>query len=248
MRICVAQARSFKGDVQTNIDHHKKLIDLAVSQQSDLIIFPELSLTGYEPTLAGKLAVTMNDARFDIFQNISDTKTIAIGAGTPVKSEKGVHIGMLLFQPDQPRQLSSKKYLHPDEEEFFVGGENNNLKIKGATVALAICYEISIEAHTASVLKEGAAIYVASVAKVARGIVKVYESLSKTARKYEIPVMMANCIGECDGDVGAGQSAVWNSKGELVQKLSESQEGLLIFDTLTEEVIHRELTRRNLTF
>ena len=49
MKICVAQTRPIKGDIQSNIDHHKRLIDLAVSNGADTVIFPELSLTGYEP-------------------------------------------------------------------------------------------------------------------------------------------------------------------------------------------------------
>ncbi len=47
MKICVAQTRPVKGDIQTNIDNHKRLIDLAISNGADTIIFPELSITGY---------------------------------------------------------------------------------------------------------------------------------------------------------------------------------------------------------
>jgi len=56
MKICVAQTRPVKGDIQSNIENHKKFIDLAVSGGADTIIFPELSLTGYEPELAKELA------------------------------------------------------------------------------------------------------------------------------------------------------------------------------------------------
>ena len=46
MKICVAQTRPVKGDIKANIEHHKKLIDLAISNGGDTIIFPELSITG----------------------------------------------------------------------------------------------------------------------------------------------------------------------------------------------------------
>jgi predicted amidohydrolase len=46
MKICVAQTRAIKGDIQSNIDNHKKLIDLAISNGANIVIFPELSLTG----------------------------------------------------------------------------------------------------------------------------------------------------------------------------------------------------------
>ena len=52
MKICAAQTRPFRGDVQRNIAKHKKIIDLAASNGADIIIFPELSLSGYEPKLS----------------------------------------------------------------------------------------------------------------------------------------------------------------------------------------------------
>ena len=79
MKICVAQTRPIKGDIQSNIHNHKKLIDLAVSSGAEIVIFPELSLTGYEPTLAKELAINEDDSRLDDFQKISDTQQITIG-------------------------------------------------------------------------------------------------------------------------------------------------------------------------
>ena len=52
MKICAAQTRPVKGNIQQNIENHKKLINLAVVNGADIIIFPELSITGYEPELA----------------------------------------------------------------------------------------------------------------------------------------------------------------------------------------------------
>ncbi len=49
MKICAAQTRPSKGDIQRNIDNHKELVDLAVSKGADTVIFPELSY-GYFST------------------------------------------------------------------------------------------------------------------------------------------------------------------------------------------------------
>ena len=68
MKICAAQTKPVKGDIQSNIDNHKKIIAMAVSNGADIIIFPELSLTGYEPELSKELATSQNDSRFDVFQ------------------------------------------------------------------------------------------------------------------------------------------------------------------------------------
>ena len=80
MKICVAQTRPVKGDIQSNIDRHKEIIALAISNGADTIIFPELSITGYEPRLAKELAIDLDDIRFDDFQKIADTDQITIGA------------------------------------------------------------------------------------------------------------------------------------------------------------------------
>src|ERR1700730_7808153 len=100
MKICVAQTRPIKGDIQSNIIKHKKIIELAVADGAETVIFPELSLTGYEPVLAKKLATDPDDSRFDVFQKISDSSQITIGLGVPTKNNSGIHISMVLFQPN----------------------------------------------------------------------------------------------------------------------------------------------------
>ena len=55
MKICAAQTGPIKGDIQHNIDNHKPLIDLTISNGADTVIFPDLSLTGYELELSKEL-------------------------------------------------------------------------------------------------------------------------------------------------------------------------------------------------
>lgn len=61
------------------------------------------------------------------------------------------------------------------------------------------------------------------------------------AKKYTMPVLMSNCVGYCDNFLSAGQSAVWNAKGELIAQLEADKKGIMIFDTETEEVIVKSL-------
>ncbi len=240
MKICVAQTKSIKGDIQRNMGNHKKLIDLAVSNGANIIIFPELSLTGYEPSLAKALVTHQDDSRFDDFQKISDTNQITIGVGMPTNSDKGVCISMVLFQPHKARQTYSKKYIHPDEEPFFVSGENfRGLKIDETPIGLAICYEALVPEHAQKAFENGAKIYIASVAKSAKGVEKAFKSLADIAQKYGMTVLMSNCFGECDDFESVGQSAVWNNKGILLGQLSASNEGIIIMDTETQKVEYK---------
>lgn len=243
MKICLAQSRSIKGNVEVNTLKHKKFIDLAISEKADWIIFPELSLTNYEPSLAQTLALTVEDSFFDQFQEISNQHQISILLGYPIKVEKGICIGLLIFRPQQTRLCYAKKYLHADEEPFFVSGQNTFDTIgKNPQIALAICYELSVPMHSQNAFEKGADIYLVSVAKTAEGIKKSYQTLSEIAQKYMMQVLMVNGVGPCDNFECAGQSAVWNNKGEILAQLDAKNESILIFDTKEESVSTKILT------
>lgn len=235
MRICVAQTKPVTGNINANITNHLKLIELGVSQDVNLMVFPELSLTGYEPALAKGLAIDIEDSRLAIFQEISNCKNITIGVGVPMKAKKGINISMVIFQPNQPIQVYSKGYLHSDEAPYFQAGDNSfSLKIDHHKIALAICYEISIPAHSENAFKCGAEIYIASVAKFKLGINKAKEELASIANQYSMNVLMANCTGISDGANCAGRTAAWNKEGRMICELDDVSEGLLIYDTETQ--------------
>lgn len=235
MKICVAQVKPNTGNLRQNIAIHKKYVDLAVSFGANAIFFPELSLTGYEPTLAKELAIHQGDKRLNVFQKISDANKITIGIGAPTKHREGICISMIVFQPHRPRRLYSKQYLHEDEEPYFVSGlKSPLLAIGDQKIAIAICYEISIPAHCKNAYENGANIYLASVAKFTNGIDMALDRLSQIADKYSMTVLMANCIGIAEGQECAGKSSVWNDRGTLLAQLNESTEGILILDTRTQ--------------
>jgi predicted amidohydrolase len=240
MKICVAQTRPIKGDVQRNTEAHFLLIDRAAAQGADMIVFPELSITGYEPTLAKSLATDVNDVRFNPFQEISNALNMIICIGVPVKAGHTISIGMIVFQPNKPRAVYSKSYLHPDEDPFFTGAKGiSGLTIKKMRLAFAICYEISVPAHAALANQDGARIYIASVAKSVEGVDKAANRLSQIANEYSMTVLMSNFIGHCDNFDCGGKSSVWNAKGELIAQLDDHREGILVFDTETQAVIKK---------
>lgn len=232
MKICLAQTKSDKGKIDCNIKHHTNWIEIALSEKADLIVFPELSLTAYEPLLAKELATHQNDSRLDAFQSISDLNKIAIGVGLPTRSESGILISMVVFQPERPRQTYSKQILHSDEKPYFIEGhEQTILTIKGLNIALAICYESLQPEHSEYANKLGADIYLASVAKSQGGIEKANVYFPKIADNYAMPVLMVNGLGYCDNFKSAGQTSVWDESGILLEQLDSQSEGIIIYDT-----------------
>lgn len=71
MKICASQMRPVAGDTTANMGKHFSLIDMASGLGADLIMFPELSLSGYEPRLARSLAMDANDPCLDRFNRLA---------------------------------------------------------------------------------------------------------------------------------------------------------------------------------
>ncbi|WP_149304368.1 carbon-nitrogen hydrolase family protein [Pareuzebyella sediminis] len=241
MRICIAQIKPQQGDIQKNIELHRKWIESAVSEQADFICFPELSLTGYEPTLARQLATDQNDTRLEILQQISQQKNIDIAVGLPIKRASKIYIGMVIFHANRPKETYLKQRLHADELPFFMAGkEQLLLSINDTLIAPAICYESLLFEHAENAKNLGAQMYLASVAKSEKGIKKAYSHFPKVAAKHSLPILMSNCVGACDNFTSAGQSAIWGAEGSLKKSLGTHTEGILIFDTQTSAAFKKE--------
>lgn len=231
MKIALAQIQPVKGNIAANIELHRKNVELAIAQGAGLIVFPELSLTGYEPELANELAIDKDDNRLDTFQQLSDANRITIATGVPVRYEQGITISLLIFRPGEQRLVYAKKYLHVDEEPFFVPGDNiPSILINDLLVGFSICYELSIPQHIQSACDAGAALYISSSAKTAAGMEKAHQVLGDIAVEKGIPVLIVNAVGPADNFVAAGRSAAWNERGELTGALNESSETLLVYD------------------
>ena len=235
MKIGLAQTTSLKGNVPKNIQDHLRIIKRAIKLQADLIVFPELSITSYEPELAKDLVTDVNSSLFNPFQVLSDAHEITIGIGMPTPAFDGIHISMLIFQPKKDRLVYSKQILHSDELPFFVCGTKQTiLNIKGNKIALGICYETMQREHFEHAKQLGADIYIASAAKAKGGMETANSYYPKMAKEWDTPILLSNAIGFCDNFISVGQSAIWNQNGELLEQLDDQNEGLLIYDTESE--------------
>ena len=234
MRICAVQTRPKAGDLEANTAQHLKLIDLAAEHGADLIFFPELSLTGYEPGLAQALAPDISPARLSLFQSASDAHQLILGLGLPTLCEAGIQISMAWFQPGLPRQFYAKQQLHADEFPYFKPGQFQLLlKTDAHVLAPAICYESVLLQHAQDAASSGADIYLASVAKSSKGFDKAMIHYSEIAQQHQMFVAMANCLGLNDRLHCVGRSTAWNRNGELLGQMDSESEGFIILDTRT---------------
>lgn len=233
MKVCLAQISSVPGDVARNVARHLAVLERLPRGAANLVAFPELSLSNYSPDLAGAVALAPDDPRLAPFQRFADAAGTAVAVGAPLRTAGKPHIALLVFAPGQQApHVVGKRYLHADEEPFFApyAAEPGVLDF-GGRVGVAICYELSVAAHTAAVMAQGPALYLASVAKTAQGVAAALETLAATAARHGVPVLMVNCVGTCEGRPAGGGSAAFDAAGRLLARLSPTGEALLCFDT-----------------
>lgn len=234
MKLAVVQYHSVKGEISSNIQKHIAIVQKVQHKSPDLIVFPELSLTGYEPELAELLAI---DEDADILQPLEEASrkfSVIICAGIPVRTSGQIRIGMVILHPHLPKKFYYKQFLHPDEEPYFSPGNSPvTLQYNGHGLSFAICYEVFAEKHWQQAIEAKTDIYVASVAKSKKGMEKALTTLESLSAKNQWTILLSNSIGPSDNFTGAGTSSMWDSEGKLQQQLGHDEEGILLFDTNT---------------
>ncbi|MEM9614061.1 MAG: carbon-nitrogen hydrolase family protein [Actinomycetota bacterium] len=156
--LAVAQPRCDDGDLAANARHHAECIRAA---RARVVVFPELSLTGYrfdaEPVHAGHAAF---DRIIEACQHIG---TIAL-VGAPEQTDEGRHLSMWYVATSGARPLYRKMWLGEAEEPHFTAGDSPAvLEVDGWRLGLAICKDTGVPDHAAATAALGIDAYVAGV-------------------------------------------------------------------------------------
>ena len=200
MKLCAVQLASLKGDLPGNLQRHLVCIEQAAALGAELVVFPELSLTGYEPRLAEQLAMTADDVRLEVFQSLSDRHQILVAVGGPYRGNDGPEIGMFVFRSGQAPAVYTKQMLHPDELPYFKAGTTSlSVTIGQEILVPAICFE-SLQMESALRAKDaGATVYVASVAKNMIGMNRCWFMSKKAGSKDFALVLTDQNMPRMDG-------------------------------------------------
>ena len=235
MKIGLAQIKSVKGDISHNLEHHLALLNQLSPGDADLVLFPELSLTNYDPDIAASVALHPDDVRLKPLQAFADKAATAIGVGVPTRTQEKPRISTIVFWPGAPKTVIHKSYLHADEVPYFAAKQAPATVLEvGKRVAIAICYEISVDDHYASAAHQGMEVLLATVAKTAGGMDQARQRLSAKARQFNIPILVANSVGTCEGKVAGGNSMVIRADGTVACALNSDEEAMLLYDVKEE--------------
>jgi len=202
LKIAVAQIPSVKGDVEANTKTHLTAIAKASVEGVNYIVFPELSLTGYEPELAEQLAFSKQDMRLTPFIESAIKNNISIALGVPIKSLGLPKIGVIIISNKGKIDSYEKMYLHQGEDQFFSHGATPCLlNIANTKIANAICADTNNPKHIQSYAQLGADVYIASMLISDDGYQADTHVLAEYAKQYNMLVLMAN-HNQATGDDG----------------------------------------------
>lgn len=220
LRIAAAQSRSAPGDVAANVVTHCRFIDEAAAAGVGLLVFPELSLSGYEPDLVASCCLEPEDHELAPLRERAERAAMALVVGAPLRSGAArPYIGAITFFPDGSAATYRKRHLHPSEEPFASpGGPGGNVYPLSAeeSFALAICADVTHAAHGAAAATAGTSLYVASSLLSERGYGADAAILRGYAERHGYGVLLANHAAPSGPYVSAGRSAFWAPGGELV--------------------------------
>jgi len=226
----IAQSLSIPGDVAANVERHLRFARRAAERNACFLLFPELSLTGYDRRLARELRLSPDAPVLAPLRSLAQEASMTIVAGLPATAPLDrTWIAAAVFHPDGSTSLHTKKNLHPGEEEFFVAGQGGEiLEVEEDGVALGICADLSHPGHAAAAADAGATIYAVGALISDKGYAADAEKLAARAKDNEMAVLFANHSGTSGGYLSAGQSGMWDEEGELAIVAPDNAEWLLL--------------------
>lgn len=229
-RIAAAQVPSLPGDLSQNVRTHFAAIEAAAARSVSVLIFPELSLTGYEPERAATDAISADDPRLAPLSDLARRHTMHIVAGVPlVTGAPKPNLGVILFGPDGSRRTYAKMHLGGGEVPHYTPGHVPVVfPSQGQIIGMSICADSSAPSHPQSYVTLGATIYAAGVFLNDEWYATDAPRLAAYAPRHRMLVVMANHAASVGTYPSVGRSAIWAPNGELLAQVPGVEDALVI--------------------
>ena len=257
MKIGFAQLNPTVGDLRGNFEKIAHAYDRLVAAGADLVLTPELAITGYPPqdlvfksrfvpeTLATLEKLHARVSKAPLLVGFVDRNE---GRGKPF------HNAAALLELGQPIRKTYKSLLPTydvfDEDRYFEPGRGSEpFSIQGKKIGVTICEDIWTEHYlprplydvepVRGLIEKGAEIIVnlsASPFSLHKPAIR-HEMVGALARSYQRPICYCNAVGGNDQLVFDGNSIAVNSSGALIAQLKSFCEDEAIVDTETRSTI-----------
>jgi NAD+ synthase (glutamine-hydrolysing) len=238
LRIVIAQINLLLGDIEANCQHIIKLAQQARDQhQADVIVFPELTLTGYPPEDLLLRPALRDQVELAVAGICQDVHGIDVIFGAPVKQQDHLFNAALLVRDGQVCASYYKQVLPNysvfDEKRYFTAGDEPCVvDIAGVPVAISLCEDMWRAGAMASAAAAGAQLVISLNAspyhlnKRDERIAMMRQRITESA----LPIIYVNLLGGQDELVFDGDSFVVDAQGQVCHQLPPFVETLRVVD------------------
>ena len=233
MKIALAQFNPIVGDIEGNT---KKIISTIKKTKADIVVFPELSVTGYSPQdlLLKHNFIKQNlDALKKIVQN---TKNKAAVVGFIERAYGNLYNSAAIIRNEQIVEIHHKiclpNYTIFDEKRWFKEGNNAIVfDFHNKKIGVSICEDIWFPETTKKQKDKGADLIInISASPYKKGKFEAIESiLGQRWKENKVPIIYVNQVGAQDGIVYYGHSMYFKN-GKVIKKCKDFEEDILIID------------------
>jgi predicted amidohydrolase len=216
LTLAVAQPPCVSYDVAANAGAHAEAVRSAGAR---VVVFPELSLTGYELDAP---AITTDDSRLaPIVEACAQASSLAL-VGAPADGDAGAsHIAMLAIDGAGATVAYRKMWLGGAEPDRFApGSQPTVLDVDGWRLGLAICKDTGIPQHASDTAALDIDVYVAGVLETADDAAVQDEHAHRVTTDHHVWVAVASFAGSTGGgfEEAAGRSAIWMPDGTMISR------------------------------
>ena len=248
MRLALAQINTVVGDLDGNVARIVGRLREARNAGADLVLFPELAVTGYPPEDLLFRPGFLREARRAVEQIATETQDIAALVGVPWL-DRDLSNGCAICAGGELKAVYPKRFLPNygvfDEVRYFQPGrEMFLLRMGEALVGPTVCEDIWQPGPPATDLALAGAHVIANISAspfhVGKGLERE-EMLITRARDNACWVALVNAVGGQDELIFDGHSVVIDEEGEIVARAPSFEEALLVVDIDVSTAITRRL-------
>ncbi|MFJ7954975.1 carbon-nitrogen hydrolase family protein [Streptomyces sp. NPDC096319] len=233
MIVAATQFAPVAGDIDANVRTIAGLVRAAGAEGARVVVFSELSLTGYEPSLirdSPGLVLTEDDACLEPVREACRAVGAAAVVNGPVRTAgSGAGITTLVVGPDGSLLARyDKQHLYGVEAEVFAAGSTDGrFALDGVRFALATCYDNRFPALAERAAADGCAVYLASSVLGADN--DSFETVYPArARDFGLHVVLGNVLGPNEDGVGCGLAGAWGPDGGRIADAGAEEPGFVL--------------------
>lgn len=235
MKIALLQMSPVSGKPERNLEKIARAAQSAAAFGADLLVTPELGLTGYALGAAFQtLAESANGPMLSALADIAKSTGLAIAAGFPERDGDAVFNSAVFMEANGSRRIYRKSHLFGEAEKtaFAVSDQLPVVfSFVGFNIGMLICYDIEFPEMVRGLALDGADLVVIPTALPAGAEAKRISERMVPVRAQENHVFIAYAdLCGAEGDMAyEGGSVIVGPDGEALARAG-AQESLLIVE------------------